>query len=217
MLQRSSLLLLLPVLALVASACAHGSNADVAPPQPIPANAITPSPTNDVTPSPTPIRGNSSPGLINTVTLLDVVGHNVLADGTPGLFRFTGDAHSWTTGVSVPNSVEGARLVGLRLTVATGADDLRGMSGDGINNTLDNADAIVRFVSAGNVTFSNINGGARWGFATSNTVDLNLSRLPTSTTVGSIETLTIRTQFAGGTNGDNWDISQVTLVATIQQ
>lgn len=153
---------------------------------------------------------NGGAPVTSTVTLLDTIGTASLPDGSIGLVRFTGDVHDWPVNVPVPSNIAGATLVGLQLIITTGNDDLRGGG-----QPSDNANAIIHFTSAGDVTFYNINQSQHWDNGTTHTV--TLAPLPSATTVGSIQALTIHTAFTGGLSGDNWDVNHVIVVATIQQ
>lgn len=140
-----------------------------------------------------------------TLTLLDVTGNTVLADGHIGLVRLTGDVHDWPVHITVPDSYAGDTLVSLQLTIVTGHDDLRGGN--------DNADAIVQFKSIGSVPFHNINQSQEW--QEGHTATVALTPVPAFATVDLIQGLTIHTAFTGGCCGDNWDISRVMLTATV--
>jgi hypothetical protein len=94
----------------------------------------------------------------------------------------------------------------LRTIIKTGGDDLRG--GNGPN---DNCDAILTLASGGSITIQNLNDGLHWNNGETHTVVLPL---PTGIGVGDITEFTLHTQFGGGISGDNWNVDQLSLVAS---
>jgi hypothetical protein len=129
----------------------------------------------------------------------------VNSTGNP-LVRFTGSVHDWSTGIAPTASDVGKAIENLSLTIQTGGDDLRG--GSGAN---DNASVILT-VKGSQFTISNINQGAHWNNNETHVVPLNL---PAGTKVGDITKFDLHTQFGGGIGGDNWNVNQVVLQATI--
>ena len=96
----------------------------------------------------------------------------------------------------------------LLITIVTGGDDLRG--GSGAN---DNASAFINLSNGTRLSFPNINSGAHWNnreaCGTTAGPDRNASRR--------LEGVTLHTQFGGGIGGDNWNVDQVILEATLSQ
>jgi hypothetical protein len=124
------------------------------------------------------------------------------SSGNP-LVRFTGSVHDWSTGIAPPASDVGKPIQNLSLTIQTGGDDLRGGN--------DNASVILT-VKGSQLTISNINQGAHWNNNETHMVPLNV---PAGTKVGDITKFDLHTQFGGGIGGDNWNVNQVVLQATI--
>jgi hypothetical protein len=145
------------------------------------------------------------------VKLVNAKGATRLADGSIGLARLTGTVHSWSTPVK-HNTANARRVVkGLVLAITTGADDLRG--GPPPEGA---AKLIISLTSGAFVVFSNINASQKWN---NNSVHkiylLSLHSLPAKTKLREISKLEIVTSFEGGLFGDNWDIADVELVATV--
>jgi hypothetical protein len=131
----------------------------------------------------------------------------VSASGNP-LVRFTGSVHNWSSSVNV-NPADASKIIqNLSLTILTGGDDLR--AGSGVN---DNCDIIVGLKSGLTRTIKNINGGQNWKNNQSHTIALpGFAGVKAS----DISNITLHTQFGGGMSGDNWNVNQVTLTATLQ-
>jgi hypothetical protein len=131
----------------------------------------------------------------------------VSASGNP-LVRFTGSVHNWSSVVNANSADTSKAIQALNLSILTGGDDLR--AGSGPN---DNCDVIVGFKSGLTRTVKNINGGQNWKNNQNHTVPL-----PAFVGVksGDIINITLHTQFGGGMSGDNWNVNQVTLQATLQ-
>jgi hypothetical protein len=142
-----------------------------------------------------------------TVSLLDDNGTNTLPDGSTGVVRLTYDSPKWSQAVSAPASDAGATLIGLQLRILTGGDDLRGDS--------DNATVVIHYANVGDVGYQNINQSQHWNNWEPQTVAL--VPIPSSTTVGDVQSITILVNFFGGVGSDNWDIARVTLYAAFLQ
>jgi hypothetical protein len=147
---------------------------------------------------------------LSSITLFTAPPNAVLSDGSRGVIRMTGDVHDWSHSIPVPSGMAGDTLVQLKLTIVTGNDDLRGG-----NAPSDNADVIVDFGPLGSTRYNNVNQSQTWNNGETHTI--TLTPLPQSATLGDLANITIETAFTGGINGDNWDIAQVTLVATLAQ
>lgn len=155
-----------------------------------------------------PAASATQPAKNGTDVLLDDKGTNTLPDGSTGVVRLTADSYKWSQPVSVPASDAGAALTGLQLIIVTGGDDLRGDT--------DDATVIIHYANVGDVTYQNINQSQHWNNWESHTVAL--FPIPSSTTVGDVQSITITTPAAfGGVSGDNWDIAHVTLYAAFLQ
>jgi hypothetical protein len=64
------------------------------------------------------------------------------------------------------------------------------------------------------LSFSNINSGAYWNNGERRAVQLPV---PTGTEAADLRGVTLHTQFGGGNGGDNWNVDQVILEATLSQ
>jgi FG-GAP-like repeat/Astacin (Peptidase family M12A) len=89
---------------------------------------------------------------------------------------------------------------GVKVTITTGNDDLRGGS-QAWASVLDGADRWV-------VHEFPLNGGANWTNRSVHSVEEHFAE---PVTVASLRKLRIRTDFGGGIGGDNWDIDRVTV------
>ncbi len=144
-------------------------------------------------------------------TLVNAVGGTRLPDGSTGLVRMTGSVHSWSTAVSANPGDTNLLVTGLQLLVNTGGDDLRGG-----NSPNDNANAVLTLTSGAQITYTDINDSGNWANdTTSPAITLPVGALPPNTTLGDISQLTITTNFGGGISGDNWDIADVELQASL--
>ena len=128
------------------------------------------------------------------------------ASGNP-LVRFTGSVHDWSSGLSVASADVGRQILQLRVVIVTGGDDLRGGSGAG-----DNCDVTLTLSSGASLTIQNINNGQHWNNGETHTAVLPL---PAGITAGSITRFDLHTQFGGGISGDNWNVNNVTLIASL--
>lgn len=145
----------------------------------------------------------SPPPTFVSTTLLNVANTTTLGDGTTGLCRETGSSNDCPQNIpAVSPSLASDTVTALQVTVTTGGDNLRGGGEQG-----DNAQVILNF--GGSQTYQNINN--------SDTLD-NGSVFsfplvpPPSTTLGSLTSINIHTQF-GSLFPDNWDIAGIRLDA----
>lgn len=127
------------------------------------------------------------------------------AKGSP-LIRFTGDNRPLSRPLPTAGGRTGQPISRLRLTIATGGDDLRGGN--------DNANVRLTLASGRELRFDNINRGQGWGGGVRRTVELPI---PAGTRIGDIVSFTLVSTFGGGIGGDNWDVNEVRLVATERQ
>jgi hypothetical protein len=145
---------------------------------------------------------------LTPVTLVNMLGGAQLADGSVGLFRMTGQAHTLSFFNSAPGADRNLLLSSLVLTIGTGGDNLNGG-----NSPSDNVDALfsLRSNPTQPVTFLNINGSGSWSNFSSASIPIPLSAFPANTTVGDIVGVTLWTSFSGN---DNWDIASVSLLGS---
>jgi hypothetical protein len=156
-------------------------------------------------PSPSP---SSSPTPM-TFELLNLTGTTQLADGSTGLARFTGSVHDFSQAIPAPAPQFASDVVvDLEITLTTGADDLRGGSNGG-----DNASVIIALAPGLSMTFPNVNQTQSWGNNSVHTV--SLTPLRPGITLASLTSVDINTMFGGGFNGDNWDLADLQLQATV--
>jgi hypothetical protein len=141
-----------------------------------------------------------------TLILLQDDGATILPDGSIGLARLTGDVHTWgpTAIQGIPSNQASLQVIALQVTITTGDDDLHGGSDGG-----DNATVTIGGVGA----FPDVNQTQNWANRSVHTV--SLTPLPSFLQLGSIASISISTMFGGGINGDNWDIADVQLSATV--
>jgi hypothetical protein len=124
----------------------------------------------------------------------------VLGEGSP-LTRFTGSGQTLTLPVPEKRAVTDAPVSELQLWIQTGGDNLRGGN--------DNADVTLTFTGGTQLT-EKINQGREWGNGQTHIARLNL---PTpAPRVSDLQSITIRTRFAGGVGGDKWNVDRVALV-----
>jgi hypothetical protein len=147
-------------------------------------------PTGSVTHSPTP-----------------VVTHTWLNASSNPLVRFTGSVHDFAVNVA-PQDV-GKHVQNLVLIISTGNDDLRGGSNPG-----DNCNVTVTLTSGRTIVLTNVNRGQDWANWTSHSVTIPLPA--GGLKGGDIKTVALHTGFGGGIGGDNWNVNQIQLVATLQ-
>ena len=145
----------------------------------------------------------SPPPTFVSTTLVNVANTTTLGDGSTGLCRETGSSHDCTVTIPpVSPSLAPHTVTALQVTLTTGSDNLRGGGEQG-----DNAQVILNF--GGSQTYQDVNN--------SDTLD-NGSVFsfplvpPPSTTLGSLTSIDIHTQF-GSLFPDNWDIAGVRLDA----
>jgi hypothetical protein len=148
----------------------------------------------------------------NSVTLFDAgVGGATSNDsatmpsGTYGLVRLTAANSMLTQGVATPATVQGAALVGLQLTITTGAMGLAG-------GTTANVDVVVHYAKAGAELNRNVNQGQSWDPGSNHRV--TLFPIPPAATVGDIQSITILMALTSANTSTTWDLYRVTLVAT---
>jgi hypothetical protein len=153
---------------------------------------------------------STSPPTTSTTTLVNDVGTATLPDGSIGLCRITGASTPVNcfpgNGLTIPppSGFNPSDCVdSLQMTITTGADDLRGGGFPGYN-------ADVSISGAG--TFLNVNESDHWPNGSVNTFPLVLT---SGVTLGSLTSLQVDTNFGGGYNGDNWDIADISLQATV--
>lgn len=138
-------------------------------------------------------------GVLGIGTEGQAAGTVVAQDRGHPLVRFSGDRRSWTRSLRATGSLGAAS--GLRVTLRTGGDDLRGGS--------DNAFAIVRYRAASGIlrtVRAPLNGSANWAGNSTHTVWIPLPERPQ---VALIETFGIETTLSGGLFGDNWNLDEV--------
>jgi hypothetical protein len=148
------------------------------------------------------------------VTSVEANGHSKLSDGSEGLFRFTGGSpEAFPMTVTPPSAANAGKVVtSLELIVTTGGDDIGGG-----NSPKDNANAAIT-VNGQRIQFEDINALEKWSNGSTNSVALlTLSGLPPGTKLGEVSgPLEITTNFNGGSEGENWDLAAVKLVASVQ-
>ena len=132
---------------------------------------------------------------------------NWMSESGNPLVRFTGGTHDWSMSVSHPPAETAKLIKSLNVTITTGGDDLRG--GHGAN---DNTDVILGFSNGTTKEIRNINGFQNWKNNETHTAYLPL---PPGTRAGDITKFTLHTQFGGGIGGDNWNVNQILLQATM--
>jgi hypothetical protein len=145
------------------------------------------------------------PQNIPTGPLTLVVHDWLLASGIP-LIRFTGQRHDLTLPVAAQDV--GQEVSALNLTISTGNDNLRGGSNPG-----DNCDVTVQLSSGQSIVLKNVNAGGEWANWTDHTVAIPLP--PGGIRGGDIQAVVLHTGFGGGISGDNWNVQQVILQATL--
>ena len=133
--------------------------------------------------------------------------HTWLNASSNPLVRFTGDVHDFAE--RVPRHDVGREVSALTLTILTGNDDLRGGSNPG-----DNCDVTVGLASGATIWLPNVNHGQSWTNWSSHTVAIPLPR--GGLKGGDVATITLHTGFGGGLSGDNWNVNQILLKATLQ-
>jgi hypothetical protein len=128
------------------------------------------------------------------------------ANGNP-LVRFTGNIHDWSNPVRQSAADVGKPVRELNLTVTTGSDDLRAGTGPD-----DNADVILTTTTDQTIKISNINQSQNWGNDSVHSVTLPT---PAGLTADKIANFDLHTQFGGGMGGDNWNVNELNLQATL--
>ena len=127
--------------------------------------------------------------------------------GAP-LERLTGQVHQLS--VPVPAKDVGTAVSALDLVIATGNDDLRGGSGPG-----DNCDVEVDLANRPNqpIRLTNVNGGRSFAGWSSHTVSIPIPA--GGLRGGDVRSIKLITHFGGGLGGDNWNVNQLRLRATL--
>jgi hypothetical protein len=100
---------------------------------------------------------------------------------------------------SLPND---ALIRELLIEIKTGGDDLRGGN--------DNVSIIVNYADGTNDIYSNVNKSARWIDNYCETVALTLRK---PALLNKIKGITLKTSFAGGMFGDNWNVDELYIIA----
>jgi hypothetical protein len=136
---------------------------------------------------------------------IPVVSEWLNVSGNP-LIRFTGDNHDLS--VPVPGIDVGVYASSLRLIVGTGNDDLRGGS-----HAQDNCDVTVELEGGQLITLKNVNRNGTWPGWSTREVAIPLP--PQGLRGGQIRELRLHTGFGGGIDGDNWNVNQLRLEATL--
>lgn len=120
--------------------------------------------------------------------------------GTP-LYRFTASAKKYSSAFSTTGTGDG-RIRELRISVTTGADDLRGGN--------DNFNLTVHYKDGTNFTFKNVNKQTAWGGNTTKEVTLRMNKY---VQLSEIKGFTVTTTFGGGLFGDNWNMNALSITA----
>ena len=129
------------------------------------------------------------------------------ASGAP-LVRFTGHVHDHSEPVAAPDL--GVPISALNLIIRTGNDDLRGGS-----HGNDNCDVTVELASGNIISLTNVNQGRTWPGWSSNTIAIPLP--PEGIRGGDVNAVKLHTGFGGGIAGDNWNVNQIQLEATLRE
>jgi hypothetical protein len=127
------------------------------------------------------------------------------ASGGP-LVRFTGGIHDHTE--LVPLVDAGVSISALDVIIGTGNDDLRG--GSHLN---DDCDVTVELTSGKVISLTNVNQGHNWPNWSNHTIAIPLP--PEGLRGGDIKSIKLHTGFGGGIDGDNWNVNQLRLEATL--
>jgi hypothetical protein len=127
------------------------------------------------------------------------------ASGGP-LVRFTGDVHDHSEPVLPVDA--GVPISALNLIIGTGNDDLRG--GSHLN---DDCDVTVELASGKTIVLTNVNQGHNWPNWSNHTVAIPLP--PEGLHGGDVKSIKLHTGFGGGIDGDNWNVNQLRLEATL--
>jgi hypothetical protein len=137
------------------------------------------------------------------ITLTDAIGSAILADGTTGLCRLTGQVHDCSVGIPPPKIISPADPVNsMTITITTGGDDLRGSGFPDENATV----SIAGFKEP----FRDVNLMQNWPNNAIRSVPL--APLPaTPVLVNDLTSIKVSTGFGGGSGGDNWDIAAIKL------
>jgi hypothetical protein len=118
-------------------------------------------------------------------------------------YRFTGNRKTLKLTINNPQRAQIGQAAGLKLTIKTGGDDLRGGN--------DNVSVTVVFSNGSKQTFGNVNKSRKWRDHSSNTVYVRFNR---PVNPSQIKSLTLSTSFSGGMGGDNWNMDALTVQTT---
>jgi hypothetical protein len=132
--------------------------------------------------------------------------HEWLNVSAAPLVRFTGNVHDY--GALVPEHDSGKVVRALSLIISTGNDDLRGGSNPG-----DNCDVTIELASGKSIFLANVNRGQTWTNWTNSTINVPLP--PEGLKGGEVKAVRLHTSFGGGIGGDNWNVNQIQLQATL--
>jgi hypothetical protein len=137
--------------------------------------------------------------------------HDWLIRSELPLIRFTGSVHDLAlplTADDLPSQDLGQTVSVLNLIISTGNDNLRGGSNPG-----DNCDVTIQLASGPPIVLKNVNGGQTWDNWTNHTISIPLPAAGLHG--GDIVSVSLHTGFGGGLGGDNWNVEQVILEATL--
>lgn len=142
---------------------------------------------------------------INRVTVHYRVGpgpwKHLWTEASNPVARLTGTYKTWVGNVDCNSTVPRPGMTnGVKVTITTGGDDLRGGS-RAWASVLDARNGVV-------VTEFPLNGGQNWKNNSVHTVEEHFG---TPVSVSLLRKLKVRTNFGGGAGGDNWDIARVTV------
>jgi hypothetical protein len=133
--------------------------------------------------------------------------HDWLNASSNPLIRFTGNAHVLTEPVAAADV--GKEIRALDIIISTGNDDLRGGSNAG-----DNCDVTIELASGKPIVLTNVNRGGNWKNWTSHRVSIPIPK--GGLKGGDVKSVKLTTGFGGGIGGDNWNVNQVELKATLK-
>lgn len=117
-----------------------------------------------------------------------------------GRVRFTGHRKSLKLAINRAAPVKPGQVSGLKLTIRTGGDDLRGGN--------DNLNVTVLFKNGQRFLVKNVNRSKRWNNNSGHTVYVRLNK-PVSPP--DIKGIVLSTTFRGGMGGDNWNMDSLKI------
>ena len=132
--------------------------------------------------------------------------HDWLIASELPLIRFTGQVHDLVLPIN-PQDL-GQAMSALSLTISTGNDNLRGGSNPG-----DNCDVTIQLSSGPPIVLKNVNAGQTWDNWTNHTISIPLPAAGLHG--GDVTAVIVHTGFGGGIGGDNWNLEQMILEATL--